>query len=339
MRIFVTGATGFVGRNLVDRLLERGDDVVALVRDTQKAADLAEKGVQLAQGDITKRETMREPMRGAEGLFHVAGWYRVGSRDYKTARAVNVVGTRNVLSLMRELDIPKGVYTSTLAVNSDTDGKRVDENYRFDGRHLTVYDRSKWQAHHEVAEPLMREGLPLVIVMPGLIYGPGDTSQAGDFMRDYLRRDLPVLPAKAGVCWTHIEDVVEAHLLAMDRGEPGESYIIAGPCHTFVEAYQLAEEITGIEAPRIHIPPWLMRVSAALMAPLERLFPIPESYRSESLRAQAGATYWGDNRKAREELGYEPRSLEQGLRKTLPELAREIGVTLPDPPDTDAEGD
>ncbi len=89
---------------------------------------------------------------------------------------IHVQGTRNVLELMRELDIPRGVYTSTLAVFSDTKGRLVDETYRHNGPWLSLYDRTKWLAHYRVAEPMIRQGLPLVIVQPGLVYGPGDTS-------------------------------------------------------------------------------------------------------------------------------------------------------------------
>ncbi len=329
MNAYVTGATGFVGGRLVRRLLARGDQVTALVRDAGHAVDLAQAGVELVEGDITEKESMREGMRGSDALFHVAGWYRVGPADERTAHDVNVVGTRNVLTLMVELGIAKGVYTSTLAVNGDTGGQRVDETHRFAGRHLSVYDRTKWQAHHQVAQPLIDSGLPLVIVMPGAIYGPGDTSQTGDAMRDYLRGDLPALPQGTAVCWTHVDDAVQGHLLALERGEPGESYIIAGPCHSFVEAYEIAERLTGIPAPRLRPPPWGLRAAAALMRPLEWLLPVPDRYRSEALRVQAGTTYLGRNDKARRELGYSPRSLEEGLRETLPAMAQEIGVSLP----------
>src|SRR5579884_4023999 len=115
-------------------------------------------------------------MAGADGVFHIAGWYKIGTRDKSEGERINVLGTRNVLEVMRELGIPKGVYTSTLAVFSDTRGRLVDETYQYTGKHLSEYDRTKWVAHYEVAEPMIARGLPLVIVQPGLVYGPGDTS-------------------------------------------------------------------------------------------------------------------------------------------------------------------
>jgi nucleoside-diphosphate-sugar epimerase len=192
MKYFVTGATGFVGGHVARQLIAAGHEVVAVVRTPAKAHDLA--GVILHQGDVTEKESMRAPMQGVDGVFHIAGWYKVGVRDKTPGEKINVEGTRNVLELMRELSIPRGVYTSTLAINSDTHGKLVDESYHYTGSHLSEYDRSKWAAHYEVAEPMIAEGLPLTIVMPGLIYGPGDTSSARTTFLQYLQRKLPFIP-------------------------------------------------------------------------------------------------------------------------------------------------
>ncbi len=322
MRAFVTGATGFVGGHLANKLFARGDEVVALVRDKQAARPLADQGAELHVGDITKKESMRSAMQGVDAVFHVAGWYKVGVRDPQTAHAVNVDGTRNVLELMQELGIPRGVYTSTLAVNSDTNGEVVDENYQYEGEHLSLYDRTKWMAHHEVARPMMAEGLPLTIVLPGAIYGAGDTSSTGDAFRDYLKGELPMLPKKTAVCWAHAEDIAEGHMLALERGRPGEDYIIAGPCHTFIEAFKIAERITGIPAPKLHLPPWLLRLLSVPMGLIDRVLPLPPEYTGEGLRVIAGVTYLGSNAKARKELGYEPRSLEAGLRSSLPSYTK-----------------
>src|SRR5262245_60368267 len=175
MKYFVTGATGFLGGVLAKRLCKDGHEVRALVRDPARASDLTKAGAVIVRGDVSDKSTMRDAMRGSDGVFHVAGWYKLGVKDRAAAISTNVDGTHNVLELMQDLGIPKGVYTSTLAVNSDTHGQVVDETYRFSGRHLTLYDWSKAEAHR-LAEKFIAQRLPLVIVQPGLIYGPGDTS-------------------------------------------------------------------------------------------------------------------------------------------------------------------
>jgi nucleoside-diphosphate-sugar epimerase len=317
VKYFVTGATGFVGGHVTRRLVAAGHQVTAVARDPAKARALADLGVAIHRGDVTDRESLRAPMQGVDGVFHLAGWYKIGARDKRPGVAVNIEGTRNVLELMRDLRIPKGVYTSTLAVYSDTHGRLVDETYRYDGPHLSEYDRTKWVAHYQVAEPLIAAGLPLVIVLPGLIYGPGDTSNARTTFVQYLRRRLPLVPTRTAFCWAHVDDVAHAHILAMGQGTPGASYIIAGPKHTLVEALATAQSITGVPAPRLHVSPALLRGAAGVMGLLERALPLPDQYSAEYLRVSAGTTYLGDNTKARRELGYAPRPLKEGLEETL----------------------
>jgi nucleoside-diphosphate-sugar epimerase len=326
VKYFVTGATGFVGNHVARRLLEAGHQVVAVARNPEKAGEHAGLGLTLQRGDVTDKESMREAMRGVDGVFHIAGWYKVGVRDKSDAENINVQGTRNVLELMKELGVPRGVYTSTLAVNSDTHGKVVDESYRYTGPHLSEYDRTKWVAHYQVAEPMIAEGLPLVIVMPGVIYGPGDTSNLRSTLLRYLQRKLPIVPRKTAYSWAHVEDIAQGHLLAMEKGKLGESYIIAGPTHTLVAALRLAERITGVPAPRFRAHPAMLRAAAGLMSVIERVVPVPYDYTSEYLRVAAGVTYTGSNAKARRELGYNPRPLQQGLAETLRHEMRLLGM-------------
>ncbi|MEP7356853.1 MAG: NAD-dependent epimerase/dehydratase family protein [Anaerolineales bacterium] len=316
MKYLVTGATGFVGAHVVKQLLVGGHAVNAVVRSPGKAAALADFGVKLFPGDVADKASLLAPMEGVDGVFHIAGWYKVGARDKSQARATNVDGTRNVLETMRELNIAKGVYTSTLAVFSDTHGQKPDETFRFTGKHISVYDQTKAEAH-DIAEGFIRNGLPLVIVQPGLIYGPGDTSALAPSIQQYLRRRLPVVPRGTTFCWAHVDDIARGHLLAMEKGKIGESYIIAGPCHKLTEFFDLAEEITGVPAPKTRPAPGLMRAMAGLMSVIEKVAPVPETYSSEYLRVNGGTTYMGDNAKARRELGYSPRSLREGMTETL----------------------
>lgn len=317
MRYFITGATGFIGGHVARQLVDAGHHVVALARDPARATDLAGLGVELHRGDITDRDSLRAPMTGVDGVFHIAAWYEVGAKDTSMAHGINVDGTRYVLETMRDLGIPRGVYTSSLAVFSDTHGQMVDESYVYRGAHLSAYDRTKWQAHYEVARPMMDAGLPLVIVQPGVVYGPGDHSLIRTTLVQYLRRQLPMAPSGTAYCWAHVEDVARGHILAMERGKPGESYIIAGECKPLVEVFRLAETVTGIPAPRLRVPRPLMQVSAALAGVAEKVLPLPDVYRAEALRSSAGVTYIGDNAKARQELGYAPRPLSEGLPETL----------------------
>jgi nucleoside-diphosphate-sugar epimerase len=283
------------------------------VRSPEKAKELQDLGVKLYKGDVTDKESMREGMTGVDGVYHVAGWYKIGTRDKSDGEKVNIQGTRNVLELMQELKIPKGVYTSTCAVNSDTKGKLVDESYHFTGKHISEYDRTK-AAAHDVAFEFIRKGLPLVIVMPGLIYGPGDTSTVRTSIIDFLNGRLPMLPTQTGFCYGHVDDIAEGHILAMEKGKIGESYIIAGEPHRLADAFKLASQITGARAP-MTVPYQVMKILSVLVRPFDSI--LPETYTSEGLRVIAGVTYWNDNSKAKRELGYNPRPLREGWGETL----------------------
>ena len=322
MKYFITGATGFVGGVLTRQLREAGHEVLASVRSIEKARDLQALGVKLFKGDVTDKESMREPMTGVDGVYHVAGWYKVGTKDKSGGEQVNIQGTRNVLELMQELKIPKGVYTSTLAINSDTQGHLADENYRFIGQHLSEYDRTKAVAH-EIAKEFIAQGLPLIIVQPGLIYGPGDTSSVRASLLNLFKGRLPMLPRKTAQCWAHVDDIVTGHILAMEKGKIGESYIICGERYETLEAFRLAAKVAG-KRPPAAVPPAMMKVMSILVKPFDAL--IPDEYTSEGLRIVAGVTYVGNNSRAKRELGYNPRPVNEGWTETVRHEMKLLGM-------------
>jgi nucleoside-diphosphate-sugar epimerase len=325
MRYYLTGATGFIGGHVARQLVEAGHHVVALARSPSKAAALQSLGVELIPGDITDPDGLAEGMAGADGVFHIAGWYKLGARKRDMAFAINVDGTRNVLGAAVAAGVPRVVYTSTLAVHGDTGGVPVDESYRIDGPWLSLYDETKWRAHYEVAEPMIEAGAPVIIAQPGLVYGPEDHSNLALAFRDYLRGNLPMIPTQGG-CWAHVEDTARGHVLAMEKGEIGRSYHLAGPCRMWSEILPMAEEITGVKAPRFALPPWAARMASWLMKPVNALVPLPPTYHPETLRVAAGATYYGRDDRAREELGWSTRPLREGLEETLKAEMAALGM-------------
>lgn len=323
-RYFVTGATGFIGGELTKQLIGRGHHVVALVRSPQKAALLKTLGVELHVGDITQRETLSTPMRSADGVFHTAAWYKVGVKE-PAAEAINVDGTRNVLETARQLEIPRVVYTSTVGVFGDTHGQLADESHYAHGPFLTEYDRTKWIAHYEVAVPLAKAGLPLVIAMPGLVYGPGDTSAVRTTLTQLLRGRLFITPSRTTFAWGYVEDIARGLRQAMESGRVGESYLLTGPVHTFQDAFAVAAQIAGKRSPPLHPPPAVMRACAAVTELLERL-DVGTPYSSEMLRLMAGTTWIGSSAKAERELAFTTRPLDEGLRHTIEHELRQLGM-------------
>jgi dihydroflavonol-4-reductase len=318
MRYFVTGATGFIGGHLVSQLIARGDQLTCLVRNPDKAVNLARQGAILVKGDISDRAVMRDAMRGADGVFHIAALYKFGLEFKDQMQAANVEGTRNTLEAAIEAGVPKIVYTSTVGVFGNTHGKTVDESYRVELQSLySEYERTKWAAHYEVAVPLQQQGAPLVIVQPGAVTGPGDSSPLDTVYGFYLKRMPIMMGPQAGVTVAHVDDIADGHILAMDKGRVGESYILAGPAITYRQMMNMWQHICGIPAPKIWLPGWMAALSSEFVRGLETLFKLKIAISSEVLLTQADYTFYGSADKAARELGWQPRPLEQTFEEVL----------------------
>ena len=321
MKAFVTGGSGFIGQRVVRKLVARGYDVYALARSKRSQEIVESLGATAVPGDITDTASMREAMKGSDVVFHIAAWYKLGSPDWPQAEAINVGGTRKVLRLAHELGVPKIVYTSTIAVFGDTKGQLVDETYYSEGPFLSEYDRTKWLAHYKVALPMIEKGAPIMIVMPGGVYGPGDTSIIAEMMRLFYR-GMPILPGpETTLTYAHVEDVAEGHLLALEKGKIGESYILAGPAIPLGEMFDFWAHLTGRRGAVIHVPARLIRPFAPVMGFLHNSLPLPASFSEEAIRS-LGATYIARSDKARAQLGWQTRPLQTGMMETFEWIAQ-----------------
>lgn len=319
MRVFVTGGTGFIGGEVVRQLRDRGEEVVCLVRNPGKAAKLEALGCELVGGDLGDETAIRKGMEGCDAVIHAAAVYEVGIPESERAgmREANVGGTERVLGAALEAKIPKVVYVSTVGVFGNTHGRIVDESYEHPAEEFTsAYEETKWEAH-QAAKRLIGEGLPCVIVQPGGVYGPGDTSSVGQLLDQFLSGKMPLMPfPELGICLTHVEDIAKGILLALDKGRTGEAYVISGPATTIREAIGVVADATGRKPPRGAIPTPLMKAMIPIGPLVGRVMGQPPNLR-ELIRSADGVTFWASYDKAKNELGYEPRGLEEGLRAML----------------------
>ncbi len=325
MKIFVTGGTGFIGRAVVRKLIDRGYDVYALARSQKGAESITALGAKVVPGDIKDVDALREGMIGSDAVFHIAGWYKLGARDWREAEEINVAGTRRVLELAYELGVPMIIYTSTVAVFGDTHGTMADESYHMPAEQafLTEYDRTKWKAHYEVAVPLIEKGAPIIIVMPGGVYGPGDTSLIGQMMKAFHSGLFWVFPAPETVLtYAHVDDIAEGHLLALEKGKAGESYLLTGPAKSLRQMAALWAEAGGGPKPVTFVPARFLHPLIPIQQAVGEVIPLPELLSADAIRV-LGATYMGSSIKAREELGWSTRPLEEGLRETFSALSRQ----------------
>jgi dihydroflavonol-4-reductase len=319
VKVFVTGGTGFIGGEVVRQLRARGDDVVCLVRNPAKATEAIELGCETIVGDLGNVEAIRKGVEGCDALIHAAAVYEVGIpvSQRQAMRDANVGGTERVLGAARDAKIAKVVYVSTVGVFGNTDGKVVDESYEHPAKDFTsCYEETKWEAH-QVAKRLIAEGLPCVIVQPGGVYGPGDTSSIGELLNQFLAGKMPLLPfPELGICLSHVEDIAAGILLGLDKGKAGEAYVISGPATTVREAIGTVAKVTGRKAPKHAIPVPLMKAMIPIGPLVGKMMGQPPNLR-ELISSADGVTFWASYGKAERELGYEPRGLEEGLRATL----------------------
>jgi dihydroflavonol-4-reductase len=311
----LTGGAGFVGGAVARVLRERGDVVVAIVRDATRAPALVELGAELIEDDLSEVGRLTEQIRGFDGLIHAAGSYRVGIRKSERGAMwdANVGTTTRVLDAAEAAGIPRVVYVSTVNVFGNTGGRLVDETYRRDlgEDFLSWYDETKYGAH-EVAEQRIAGGAPIVIVLPSQVYGPGDHSGFGEQMRlAYDGRLRYRALDDLGVGLVHVDDLASGIVEALDRGRLGEQYVLSGPTVRLSEAVDQAAAIGDHRPPRLRVPTGLLR----FLAPTGSLIGQPNL--REIISAADGVTYWASHDKATTELGFEPRPIEAGLRDTF----------------------
>jgi nucleoside-diphosphate-sugar epimerase len=322
VRVFVTGATGFIGGHIARKLRERGDDVVALVRSPAKAATLRELGCELVEGDLSDADAIASGVAGAEAVIHAGAVYKVGvpKSEHAAMFESNVAGTERVLDAALAAGVPRIVYVSTCGVFGDTHGRLVDESYRRDVEFPTEYERTKTLAH-ELAEERIAAGAPIVIVQPGGVYGPGDHSEIGNVIEQTRTGKLPakIFP-EAGFMFCHVEDIAAGIVLALDKGEIGEAYVISGEQGTIGDLIDRVAALAGRKPPRFTMPGALLKMSAPLGPLIGPLLGFPPNLR-ELIASTDGVTYWASDAKAREQLGFAPRDLDQGLRDTLAALS------------------
>jgi dihydroflavonol-4-reductase len=319
VKVFVTGGTGFIGGAIVRQLRDRGDEVAVLARNPDKAKEAAALGAEIVAGDLGDERAIREGMRGCDAVIHAAAVYEIGipASQRPAMRDANVGGTERVLGAALEEKIPKVVYVSTVGAFGNTNGRIVDESYEHPGESFTsTYEQTKWEAH-QVAKRLIGEGLPCVIVQPGGVYGPGDTSSIGQLLNQFLAGKMPLMPfPELGICLTHVEDVAAGILLALDKGKAGESYVLSGPAVTAREAIETVAALTDRKAPKRAIPVPLMKAMIPIGPLVGKAMGQPPNLR-ELIASADGVTFWASYEKAERELGYHPRGLEEGMRATL----------------------
>ncbi|HUV77818.1 MAG TPA: NAD-dependent epimerase/dehydratase family protein [Desulfobacterales bacterium] len=305
MKVFVTGATGFIGSHLVKRLVQDGHNITCLVRPTSKIEPLKTLGVNLIFGDVTKKDTVVEGMVGCDFVVNLANLYSFWEPDKQRYTQVNVDGTQNVMLSALESSITKVVHVSTYGIY----GKPVDcpftEQSQVVPSYTCEYARTKYTGDLIAWKLYEKHGLPLAVVYPCNVLGAGDTKITGQYIRDIIRCRLPATIFEDTIfTFVHVNDVVEAIVRVLEKPDNiGQKYIIGKYQMSMREINQLIQEISGVPLPKMHMPDFLAAITAAFCTFVANLIkkPPPWGMCTDQIKSMK-ESFRADGRKAEKEL-------------------------------------
>ena len=324
-RIFITGATGYIGRALALTLKQQGHHVVALVRDSspsETVAELEQAGVVTSKGDVTDRYSLRPGMSGADWVVHAAALVDMDGAP-EAMKRVNVDGSDNVASLACKLGVGRFLSVSSMAYwgGSPPDGSPADEEAPVQP-FPSPYSATKHSGELAIRQ-WAKQGLKVNTVFPGLVYGPpGKRSGTNALLRMVLTGRMPFLVGgDRKMSWVYVDDVVQGIVRVMERSPPGRGYLLAGEVATLGEVVRKVAALAGTKPPRFSLPvpvaKGLLRLWSAAGSVVGRRPP------TEPERLQSLERHWAfDDRRARTELDWHPRGLDEGLPPTVETLTR-----------------
>ena len=311
-RTFLTGGAGLVGGHIVRLLAERGDELRLAVRQATRLDNVADVEYEPAVLDILDRRAVRRAMRGVDRVFHVAGLNSLRA-SAERLHQVNVQGTRIVLEEALRAGVERVVHTSSIgAIGPAQRGSTADENNPFTaGVYGLPYVNSKREGEIEALR-LAAAGLPVVIVNPAHVFGPGDVNRSStELVRRFLRREIPAY-VDGAINIVDAEDVARGHLLAEERGTVGERYILGNRNFTLDRLFADLGRLSGVEPPALKLP---LAAALALAAALERVTDHPPV---TTVEIRSASLWWAfRSTKAKRELGWVPSHHEDTLEATI----------------------
>jgi len=256
MKVFLTGATGFIGHHVASALAAEGAELRMLVRKTSNLANIEGIPGETYLGDLARPESIRAALDGCDAVVHVAADYRLWIRDPEAMYRVNVDGTRDLLKLAREAGVPRFVYTSSVAtMHFSTDGTVINEDTPVSLADMVGhYKRSKFIAEQQ-AIAAAQDGQQVIILNPTTPIGPNDSkpTPTGRIFVDFLKGKFPAY-MDTGLNLVDVAEVARAHVAALTQGQPGRRYILGGENLTLKQIFDKMSAITGLPSPTVRIP-------------------------------------------------------------------------------------
>jgi dihydroflavonol-4-reductase len=314
----ITGATGHIGNVLVRELVRRGEKVRVFVLPNEDMSSINDLDIEVIRGDILDKNSLQPAFVGADYVFHLAGIISIMPGKDELVHAVNVTGTLNVVDAAKKAGVKKFIHTSSIhAFKRMPLGIIVDETIPIDSEsNIAAYDQSKAEATLAVLEEV-KKGFPAVIVCPTGVIGPYDfkNSEMGILIQEWMRTKVNFL-IEGDYDFVDVRDVVDGMILAREKGQPGQLYILSGELVRMIDLWHLVKELVSIKSRLINIPSWFAKSLAELTQVYYRISktkPRLTTYSVETLRTNAVIS----SAKARTILGYKPRSLKESIGDTV----------------------
>lgn len=306
MKVFITGGTGFIGRELVRTMAQTQHEIYCLARKTSNTAELEKLGAKIVFGDVEDRESLLAGMQRCDWLFNLANLYSFWQPDKSAYRKVNVIGTQNVMECALQAGISKVVHVSSVAIYGTPLDSPFTEKSAVGPVRFSQYAQTKYEGDLIAWKMFKEKKLPLVMIFPAVVLGSGDISLAGQSIGRLIHKKLPARSfSKKTVTYVHVNDVARAILKAAQKeGNIGEKYIV-GDCRlSFDEFYNMISKLSGVRKPLMAVPDWLTMIGAEILTYLSDLFKVPPlmGLAADALRT-SNTGFKADGSKAVRELG------------------------------------
>jgi len=320
MKTLITGATGFVGAAVSRELLKKGHKVKALVRQSSVLDNLKNLDVEIVQGDLKDKDSLKRCLKDCKYLFHVAADYRLWVPKPKEIYENNVTGTENLMEEALSLGIEKIVYTSSVAVlGKPIEGDVADEKTPVNvDQMIGHYKKSKYLAEEKVKELYKTKKLPVVIVNPAAPVGPRDIkpTPTGKMILDAAMKKIPAY-LDTGLNIVHVDDVAKGHLQAFNKGILGERYILGGENMTFKEILEMISVLCGHNPPKIQLPKKPLYPIGYIFEIFARLFNLKNPMLTVDMIRMAEKKMFFSSEKAKKELNYKYKSAKNALKDAI----------------------
>jgi nucleoside-diphosphate-sugar epimerase len=324
-KIFLTGATGFLGSHLLDLLIEKEYKITCLVRSPDKLNHINAPNVTLIQGDVTDREVIKKTIPGHTIVFHLAVHYSIGAKcsekDY--IKRTNVEGTRHVLEEAHSAGVEKIIYCSSAGAlgPSGQVGTLIDESKKIDlndGKFYSYYEITKREALF-LSRGLVKKGIPIINILPGIIYGPGDPHICGQQVFSIINRTLIGVPvSRCVLTYVHVMDVVAGLMLAAEKGEIGEDYILGGEIMSTYDFLCAVAREAKVAMPKLRLPFFVVRFLTWIYENIPGGKIISKDIPlSKELNNYIKENWAYSSEKSKKELGWHYRPVSEGIVDTV----------------------